>query len=98
MVSRHEVDRLKAVVKTQQEELRKRNAAVTVGIVAVLGVALGAIGLGGYVIYRFVSAQKRRFQEYRKLQYQYALARFTRDELEAYVKGIGQENGTDEFI
>ena len=92
MVSREDVERLKAVVKTQQEELRNRKTAVTVGVVAVLGVALGAIGIGGYIIYRFVSAQKRRFQDYRKLQYQYALSRFARSELEAYVRDMTKEH------
>lgn len=93
VVSRDEIDRLKTVVKAQQEELRKRNVVVTAGLVAVLGVALGAIGVGGYVIYRLVSAQKRRVQEYRKLQYQYAMARFATDELDEYVRG-SQEMGT----
>ena len=40
IVSREEVDRLKTVVKAQQEEPRKRNVVVTAGLVAVLGVAL----------------------------------------------------------
>ena len=93
IVSREETDRLKTVVQAQQEELRKRSVVVTAGVVAVLGVALGAIGIGGYVIYRLVSAQKRRVQEYRKLQYQYAMARFATDELEEYVKGMSQEMG-----
>ncbi|MDE0027188.1 MAG: hypothetical protein OXP69_22475 [Spirochaetaceae bacterium] len=93
IVSREEVDRLKTLVKAQQEELRKRNVVVTAGLVAVLGVALGAIGIGGYVIYRLVSAQKRRVQEYRRLQYQYAMTRFAMDELDEYVRGMSQEMG-----
>ena len=93
LVSRAEVERLRAVVEAHQEELRNRKTAVTVGVVAVLGVALGAIGIGGYFIYRFVSAQRRRFLEYRRLQYNYALTRFAREELEAYVRGMNEEHG-----
>jgi len=102
-VSHEDIASLKKAVEGNQEELRRRaasaaaasatGAAGAVGASAVAS-AVGAVlwapvlaGLIAYAIHRFMSARKRK-QQYRKLQYEYALSRFLKDEFETYVGGI----------
>ena len=59
-------------------------------VASAVGVVLSTfvyVGVIAYLVHRFMSARKRK-QEYRKLQYEYALSRFLKDEFEAYVGGV----------
>ena len=77
-------------------------AAAAAGAAGAAGAALSAAVLGSvvavaiwptillglpYAIWRLLSKRKRK-AEYRKLQYQYVLSRFLKDEFEAYIGGV----------
>jgi hypothetical protein len=96
-VSPEDIASLKRAVKDNQDELRRRAAASSAASAtladedmssyAVAAIHWPAVGVIAYVVYRFMSARKRK-REYRKLQYEYAVSRFLKDEFEAYVRGV----------
>ncbi|MCK9521481.1 MAG: hypothetical protein M0R76_00355 [Proteobacteria bacterium] len=102
-VSHEDIASLKRAVEGNQEELRRRAASAAAAsatgavgamgasaVASAIGVVLWApvlVGVVAYLVHRFMSARKRK-QEYRKLQYEYALSRFLKDEFEAYVSGV----------
>jgi hypothetical protein len=103
-VSNQDIASLKRIVGGTQEELRQRatstqgvsesgalGATETSSFAASIGAALWPLVTGIFseiiFIVRFLSARKRK-QEYRKLQYQYVLSRFLKDEFEIYIEGV----------
>jgi hypothetical protein len=102
-VGHEDIASLKRAVEGNQEELRRRAAsaaaASATGAVGAMGASAFAFAIGvvlwapvlvggiAYLVHRFMSARKRK-QEYRMLQYEYALSRFLKDEFEAYVGGV----------
>ncbi len=94
-VSYEDIKSLKRAVEGNQAEIRRRATSATKAdlfhcYAMCYSVLVGGVVVGGvvaYLVYRFMSARKRK-QEYRKLQYEYALSRFLKDEFEAYVSGV----------
>lgn len=95
-VSREDMAGLTRAVEGNREELRNRAASAASGIGAEGNAdafminfyrAFDPLGIAEFFIRRFMSAQKRK-RDYRKLQYDYALSRFLKDEFEAFIGGV----------
>jgi hypothetical protein len=102
-INHENIASLRRAVGDNQDELRRRAksaaAASATGVdgsvgasavASVVGLILWApvfVGVIGYVVHRLMGARNRR-KEYRKLQYEYVLSRFLKDEFEAYVGGV----------
>lgn len=82
LVSRDDINKIKGANKELKKEIRRLR---TIAIVVALTATGGLIGLGGYAIYLGISARRRAI-EYRKLQYQYVVSRFVKDELENFME------------
>lgn len=95
-VSHDDIASLTRAVEGNREELRSRAASAASGTGAERdadasafesALLLGPAGVLTYFIRQFMSARKRK-QTYRKLQYEYALSRFLKDEFEAFIGGV----------
>lgn len=78
LVSRDDINKIKDANKELNKELQKEDPSTPYVAIADVLTAGGLIGL-----YLDISARRR---EYRKLQYQYVVSRFVKDELENFME------------
>ena len=97
IVSRKALSDLKEAIRAGQEQIKHRLATANSALAVVGSVGLGAASSLADIIWvfnpyvwlfdLFVNGQMRK-QEYRKLQYEYAVERFLLEEFDAFVAGI----------
>jgi hypothetical protein len=103
MVSPTDLATLRGEVKKNREEIRQKAATQLAGATsgpgigtAILAEALAVvifapIPFTGWKVISSLLKRRKLKADYRKLQYEYALSRFLRDELEAYLRGLQEQ-------